>query len=377
MIQITRKARALAPLLALVAALAFAASAEALPAKFWGVVPQTTLNAEQLQRLSNGGVESIRVSLDWSEIQPQKGGPANWGGTDAVVERAALAGLDLLPVLNGAPSWAVPSVRVPGGGGAKAPAHLPTSGAAAAGWTSLLEQAVERYGPGGKFWAAHPSLPVRPIRAWQIWNEQNFRYSVVRPNPVEYGKLVNLSFAAIRGADPGAQIVLGGMFARPRGSRNPRTGAHKGIDWYAADFLEALYKKTPGIKRKFNVVALHPYTYFASELPSEIEEIRDKLKSFHDSAKSLWITELGWSSERPAANDRFAKGVSGQAKELNKAFSLLKRKQAPWRLQRVYWFAADDLRGSCNFCGGSGLFDESFKPKKSWFEYVRFAGGTP
>jgi hypothetical protein len=377
-IQTKRKARALAPaLLALLAALAFAASAQALPAKFWGVVPQTTLNGEQFQRLGRGGVESMRISLDWGELQPQKGGPINWDGTDAIVERAALARIDVLPVVNGAPTWAVPRVSVPGGGGAKAPAHLPITGAAGVGWKSLLRQAIERYGPNGEFWATHPSLPVRAIRAWQVWNEQNFRFFVAHPNPTEYGKLVNLSFGAIRSADPQAQIVLGGMFARPRGARNPRTGKHTGTDWFAADFLEALYKRTPGVKRKFNAVALHPYTYFSSELSGEIEEIRAKLKSAHDSGKALWITELGWSSEHPSSSDRFAKGENGQAKEMRSAFSLLKRKQAPWRLQRVYWFAADDLRGSCNFCGGSGLFDESFEPKKSWFEYVKFAGGTP
>jgi len=377
MIQPKRKLRALAPLLALVVFLAFAASAEALPAKFWGVVPQSTLSAEQFQRLGRGGVESVRISLDWGEIQPQEGGALNWGGTDAIVERAALSHIDVLPVVNGAPVWAVPNARVPGGGGSTAPAHLPASGAAASGWTSLLKQAIGRYGPGGIFWSLHPNLPVRPIRTWQIWNEQNFRYFVAHPNPGEYGKLVNLSYSAVKSADSGAQIVLGGMFARPRGARDARTGRHKGTDWYAADFLEALYKKTPGIKRKFSAVALHPYTYFSSELPSEIEEIRGKMKRAHDSGKSLWITELGWSSERPSAGDRFAKGVNGQARELRSAFSLLKRKQAPWRLRRVYWFAADDLRGSCNFCGGSGLFDESSKPKKAWTEYTRFAGGTP
>jgi hypothetical protein len=377
MMQSKRKTRALAPLLALIASLAFAASAQALPAKFWGVVPQTTLSAEQVQRLGRGGVESARVSLDWGQLQSQKGAAINWDGTDALVERSALAGIDVLPVLNGAPLWAVPSARVPTGGGAKAPAHLPIRGAAAAGWSSLLKQAVERYGPGGKFWAANPNLPVRPIRAWQIWNEPNFRFFVAHPNPTEYGKLVNLSFSAIKRADPGAQLALAGMFARPRGSRDPRTGKHKGTDWFAADFLEAMYKQTPGIKRKFSVVALHPYTYFASEVPAEIEEIRAKLRRAHDGGKSLWITEMGWSSERPTPSERFAKGESGQAKELRSAFSLLKRKQAAWRLQRVYWFAADDLRGSCNFCGGSGLFDESSKPKKSWFEFVKFAGGTP
>ena len=48
-----------------------------------------------------------------------------------------------------------------------------------------------------------------------------------------------------------------------------------------------------------------------------------------------------------------------------------------WKLKRVYWFSVDDQTGVCNFCDGSGLFAQGFVPKKSWFAYVKFAGGTP
>jgi Glycosyl hydrolase catalytic core len=376
MLRLMRKVRAVVPALALVATLAFAASAEALPAKFWGVVPQATLSSEQFERLGRGGVESVRIPLDWGNLQPQRGGPLQWDGTDALVERAALAGIDVLPTITDAPSWAVPSARVPSGGGARAPAHLPTAGAAAAGWKSLLAQAIERYGPNGGFWATHPSVPVRPIRAWQIWNEPNFKFFVTKPSPAEYGKLVASSYAAVKAADPGAKVILAGMFARPKGSRVPGTDKHKSLNWYASDFLEQMYKLSPGIRSRFNGVALHPYTYFFNELPSEIEEIRHVLAKSHDGSKGLWITELGWSSSHPTRSNLFAKGPAGQAEQLKGAFSLLTRKQVAWRLQRVYWFSVDDATGVCNFCDGSGLFGSGFVPKKSWFTYVGFTGGT-
>jgi hypothetical protein len=166
--------RALAVALAVVFALAFASRAEALPANFWGAVPQSELDAEQFKRLGRGNVESVRVSFDWSQLQPQRGVPIEWSGIDTTVERAAFAGIEVLPTVTGAPKWAVPSARVPGGGRNTAPRHLPVRGAAAAGWKSLLGQAVERYGPNGTFWTAHPSVPPQPIRAWQIGNEPNF-----------------------------------------------------------------------------------------------------------------------------------------------------------------------------------------------------------
>jgi polysaccharide biosynthesis protein PslG len=371
-----RKARALVPALALVATLAFAATAEALPARFWGVVPQSTLSAEQFQRLARGRVESTRVTLDWASLQPRRGDPIAWGGPDAIIERAALAGIEVLPTVTDAPSWAVRSARVPGGGGSVAPAHLPVTGAAAAGWKSLLTQAIERYGPNGEFWATHPSLPVRPIRTWQIWNEPNFEFFVARPNPTEYGKLVKLSHAAIGSADPGAKVVLAGLFAQPKGSRTP-SGRHAGLNWFASDFLSRMYKTTPGVKTSFNGAALHPYTSTWQHLKPEIEEVRGVLKSNRDAGKGLWITELGWSSEPASRGDAFAKGPAGQAAQLKGAFTLLRNNQRKWGIQQVDWFSVDDQAGACNFCGGSGLFGPGFTPKPAWRAYVKFTGGTP
>jgi hypothetical protein len=374
----TARAVALAVGLTLAASLVFAAAAQALPAKFWGVVPQSALTTEQADRLGGGGVESIRLSVDWSSLQPQQGAPIDWAGTDAMVEKAARGGIDVLPTITGAPSWAVPSVRVPGGGGAKAPGSLPTGGEAAAGWKALLRQAVERYGPNGDFWAVHPAVPVRPIRSWQIYNEPNFKFFVARPNPTEYGKLVKLSSATIKALDPGAKIVLAGLFSQPKGSRNS-AGKHISINWFASDFLDRMYKTTPGIKTRYTGVALHPYTGTWQYLTTEIEEIRDVLKKNGDAGKGLWITELGWSSGPPKSDgsNSFAKGPAGQAAQLKGAFKLLVSKQAKWRIQRLYWFSVDDAQNVCNFCDGSGLFGEGFVPKKSWFEYVKFTGGTP
>ncbi len=382
--RIRRKTCALA--VALVASMTFAASAEALPANFWGAVPQSTLSGQQLQRLERGGVESVRFSLGWDTLQSQQGAPIDWSGVDAIVERAALAGVDVLPGIAGAPSWAVPGVPVPGGGGAKAPAHLPVKGAAAVGWKSLLSQAVERYGPNGGFWATHPAVPVRPIRVWQIWNEPNFKFFVARPNAAEYGKLVKISSAALKQADPGAKVVLAGLFSQPKGGRYMALASHgrrvvnrTSPNFYASYFLEQMYRSTPGVKSRFSGVALHPYTGTYQYLSPEIEEVRDVLKANHDARKGLWITELGWSSGPPQSDgsNSFAKGPAGQAKQLKGAFSLLRRNQAAWRIQRVYWFSVDDAPNVCNFCNGSGLFGPGFIPKKSWYAYVKFAGGTP
>jgi hypothetical protein len=270
----------------------------------------------------------------------------------------------------------VPQANVPGAGSVKAPTHLPVSGAGRNGWSAFVTTAVARYGPNGAFWAEHPAVPVHPIRTWQIWNEPNFKYFVTHPNPTEYGKLVANSYAAIKSADPGAKVLLAGLFARPKGSRTA-AGKHKSLNWYASDFLEQMYRTTPGVRTKFSGLALHPYTYYFQELPEEIEEIRHLMTRNHDGGKGLWITEIGWSSGHPTRSNLFAKGPAGQAEQLRGAFSLFKSKATAWRLQRIYWFSIDDQAHSCNFCDGSGLFKSGFIPKQAWYTFVKFAGGTP
>jgi hypothetical protein len=365
--------------MALLGLVLFASAAQAVPATFWGVVPQASPSEEQFQRLQRGGVDSARLPMDWGGVQPARGGPYNWTTIDPVVARAATAGIEVLPFLNSAPAWAVPSVWVPGSSHTvKAPDYLPAAGSAAGAWSSFVKAAVARYGPNGAFWAENPSVPARPIRVWQIWNEPNFKYFVAKPNPAEYGRLVKLSYTALKSVDPGAKLLLGGMFSRPKGGKSTKEKPKR--VYFASNFLEQMYETTAGIKTKFSGVALHPYTGKYQELTPEIEEVRAVQKAHGDAAKPLWITELGWSSQPPPANplaNIFAKGPAGQVSQLKGAFALLVAKQVKWKLQRIYWFSVDDQPGTCNFCDGTGLFGAGFVPKKSWFAYVKFAGGTP
>jgi hypothetical protein len=349
---------------------ASAPSAFAVPGNFWGVSPQVTPSLEQLQRLKTGGVDSIRIPIAWNSVQPSNGGPFEWSGVDVLVARAATAQIDVLPFLYGAPRWAVPAHRRYG-----SPLFLPVrNGKQKSGWRNFVRQVVLRYGRNGSFWAENPGVPVRPLRTYQVWNEANFMYFVARPNPAEYGKLVKLSFAAIRGVDSGARIILSGLFSHPQEANFKRRPP---LAYHASEFLDRLYKTTPGIKSKFQGVALHPYTGTYKRLTPYIEELRRVLKAHRDAGKGLWITELGWSSGRPAKNNSFAKGPGGQAAQLKGAFRVLRNKQRKWRVQRLYWFSIDDVQGACNFCDGSGLFGDGFAPKPAWFAFTRFSGGNP
>ena len=179
------------------------------------------------------------------------------------------------------------------------------------GWASFLSEAVAPLRPERRLLGRATRLPATPIRTWQIWNEPNFKYFVARPNPAEYGKLVKLSYAAIKGVDPGAKMILGGLFADPEEatvqSKPPQA-------YFATDFLDQLYKTTPGIKsqvRRGRPAPVHRSSY--QELTPDIEELRDVLKANHDAGKGLWITELGWSSQpRARGSNSFAKAPAAR-----------------------------------------------------------------
>jgi hypothetical protein len=372
----TRGAAALATLLVLAAALLASAmpatAAARVPRNFWGAVPQNALTGPQLERLKRGGVDSLRVLVDWTAMQSSPRAEIEWGGIDATVEAYARARIEVLPFLYGAPRWAVHAVSVPGSrGAARAPARLPVYGRAGSGWARFVRQAVERYGPRGRFWSEHPDVPRDPIHTWQIWNEPNFKYFVARPNPGEYGRLVKRSARAIHSVDLGAKVLLGGLFSRPGEARR----FHPPRAYTAVEFLELMFRRTRGVKASFDGVALHPYTTSYRSIPRDIEEVRRLLRARRAANKGLWLTEIGWSAERPSRHDAFAKGVRGQAAQLRGAFRLLRNNARRWRLRQVFWFSVDDHPHTCNFCGGSGLFKKGFRPRPAWHSYVSFTGG--
>jgi len=152
----------IAGLLALTTLACTASAAQALPANFWGAVPQSPLSVEQYQRVHRGGVDTIRLPVNWATVQPSEGATFDWTVTDSQISEAARTGIDVLPFLAGEPAWA--ETLLPVGGGVLVPAHLPVKGKARAGWLAFCQAAVARYGSNGSFWAEHPDVPFRPLR---------------------------------------------------------------------------------------------------------------------------------------------------------------------------------------------------------------------
>ncbi len=348
--------------LTLLAVLAGAASAEArLPRDFFGIAPQTSLSAEDTNRMRSGGVDVIRYPALWSAVQPTAAAPFDWSGLDRLVTIAARSRLDVLPVLSGTPRWLSGRETT-----------LPVSNARQRqAWSAFLQAAVERYGSHGQFWREHSRtsgdfVPRNPIEKWQIWNEENFFYFTTPASPTRYARLLKLSRRAIKRGDRRAEIILGGLFGDPR--QNPP----RAMD--AADFLDRLYR-VPGVKRAFDGVALHPYAADVGVLRQLTDEIREVIVRHRDRRAGLYITEMAWGSQYNPRRVAFEVGLRPQARELRGAYRFLIGNRRRLNLEQVHWFTWKDRSGACSFCDSSGLFRRGrrFRPKPAWHSFVAIA----
>jgi hypothetical protein len=337
------------------------------PQGFFGIGPQTALTDQDLEYMKAGGIDSIRWPLPWGGIQPTARGGYVWTGFDEVVELAARQGLQVLPFVYSTPRWI-----------SRKYTKLPIDSAKARGaWTAFLKAAVERYGPGGDFWAEHAPAAVKyepaiprplPIRTWQIWNEANFFYFAYPASPQRYAKLVRISSPAIKRVDPGAKVLLSGLFG------DPTAGGARGMP--ATDFLAALYR-SPGLKSRFDGIALHPYAADAETLEELVEALREVAVDNRDRGVSLYVTEMGWGSQDNFEQVAFEQGARGQVEQMKDSYRYLLENRRRLNLKQVYWFSWKDLPDSCNFCDSVGLFHDGprFRPKPAWRAFVGLTGG--
>lgn len=353
-------AKRLLPIPVLALCLLLPAAAQALPRGFFGIVPQTPVGSRDLARMSSGGVETLRVPVNWSAIQPTARGGFDWSSVDALVAQAAERHIEILPFLCAPPRWVSRN-------GHRLPVY---NGRQRRAWALFAAAAVERYGPRGAFWSEHAPgtaepLPQLPIHAWQIWNEENFFYFARPVSPGLYARLLAISHRAIRRVDPRATVVTGGLFGNPR-QRPP-------LAMSAWSFLEGLYED--GAKGSFEAVAVHPYARNTAELGRIVEVVRRVMLRHGDRRSHMYVTEMGWGSQNDPRQVAYEVGLHGQARELRRAYGYLIHRRGFLGLRQVDWFSWKDAGGLCNFCDSAGLFRNSrrFRPKPAWHAYVAIA----
>lgn len=264
--------------------------------------------AAEVRAMKASGVTTLRAPFYWWTAQASEG-PPTFAATDPLVEAVSRAGIELLPIAVGTPTWAArhPKLR-----------NSPPAGTD--DYAAFMTALIERYGPSGSLWREHPGVPKRPIRQWQLWNEpDHLHYWSDQPYTRDYVELARAARTAIKEADPDAKVVMAGFADR---------------SW---DSIKAVYRA--GAKGVFDVVAIHPYTYEVRDVLRIVEYARRELRRAGDADQPLWLTEVTWSSgKRPGHPPApFETTPADQAARLGQALPLLMRERQRLGVERIYW----------------------------------------
>jgi hypothetical protein len=183
-----------------------------------------------------------------------------------------------------------------------------------------------------------------PIRSWQVWNEPNLSYYWKQPFAATYVSFLRTARAAIKKADPGAQVVLGAL---------------TNTAWKS---LGQIYR-VKGARGLFDVVAVNGFTKIPAHVMLFMLFVRHAMARFGDNTKPLLATEISWPSAKGHTHDRFdfITTQAGQARNIATLLPLIGQQRLALHLIGFYWYTwmGEETPNSTafNFSGLLGLHD--------------------
>lgn len=302
-------------------------AAGAHPMKF-GLDFASTLSDEtstqiraNLQDAATVGAKWIRVDLAWERIQPDDSSSYDWSSFDKIVQAADSLGLKVDAILDATAYWDTsPACKQDEPNTEFCPPED------MADFADFAAAAARRY--------ANSS-----VAAWEIWNEPNIdeRWWPT-PSPSGYARMLSSVSQAIRGVDPKAFILMGGLAIvanPPPAGRDPEQS-----------FLTSV-ATTPGALADVNAIGFHPFT--GTLMPSvagvfqEISASQGNLLSVLQKAGypnvQIWLTEAGMSVD--AVNqDPSAALLALQA---TYATNLVRTVTENSDIAATFWFSDEDI----------------------------------
>ena len=273
--------------------------------------------AGELDAYAAAGVRWLRTDLDWSAVQPEGPERFDWTPFDRIARGAAARGIAVLPIPNRTPAWA------------RTDPAAPSPPADPGAFAAFVEGAVRRYRPLG-------------LRHWEIWNEPNLAaFWPPSPDARAYAAVLRAAAGAVRGADAGATVILGGLAAVQETGpipSPPRRMRHRA----AVGFLEDVYRHAGA--DAFDAVGFHPYSHPAPPDMAGLlngwslmaRGVRGVMARHGDAGKPVWITEYG----APTVPARGGVSLAEQADFLEGAHALAAA--TPWA-GPLFWYSWADL----------------------------------
>ena len=112
----------------------------------------------------------------------------------------------------------------------------------------------------------------------------------------------------------------------------------------------------------------------------QLKRIRKVMDANGDRSASIYVTELGWGSDRAnVAGQELVKTPRQQKRLLAQSFSMLRNHRGKWGIGGVYWFSWEDPApgtGLCGFCYSTGLYHNDGTPKPALGAYRKLTAAT-
>jgi hypothetical protein len=337
----------------------------------WDGQQQTAENSDHWDAIQHSGVKLFRVDALWQVIA-EKGNWEQQGpweqSYDKYFQLAAERDITLLPYLYGRRT--------------NAALHQFYLSNEWSEWLKFVWTFVQRYGRGGTFWAAHPSLPYKPVTAWEVWNEPNLPLNnpgetVLPKKYAEFFVATSNTITAAQnerrkaGEPQDTKVLVGGLYEE------------WGVTTWSVEKYFAELSTNPTLNNEFKSrnsgYGLHPYSFNGSEaekiigVKNNVNLARGALSIYDSAAKPIWITELGWPV--PGSPQHAVSSPQEQAALLTNSFSWLKGVSGEKNISYVAWYDYRDtgLGGSPwpTLCGLRDINGE-FRP--AWFSFLEQAG---
>lgn len=194
-----------------------------------------------------------RNGLRWGAIEPVEGQPFRWDhpstqAIEADMIQASAHGMRLILIVRSSPAWAV----APSSGDCG-----PILPAKQAAFARFLRAVVARYSQppyNVKYWEIgnEPDAPIISTdRAYGCWGDENDPFYGGRA----YGELLKVASAAIKSADPRAQVLNGGLLLDQPFDKSTNTGR-------SARFLEGMLEAGAG--SALDLLSYHSYSFYNS-----------------------------------------------------------------------------------------------------------------
>ena len=343
------------PLLLLDAAGESAAYVNAAGPPVDGLIPAVhvlTADDRMYRLAAEGGFEDVVQVFPWRDIEPTRD-EWHWQQPDFAVRAANYYGLGLIVRLDHPPDWALEPVE----GGGIPPIDLEA-------YASFMATVARRY--------------RGQVQAYIVWNEPNLsrEWTGRPPDPTAYTALLCRAYAALKAADPGATVVSAGLA--------PTNGGDGALDDRL--FLQEMYEVGAGAC----LDALGAHAYGFGHPPDDLRgahdglnlarlmDLREIMEAKGGSARPVWITELGWTTDGAGAHAWQTVSAEQQADYLAGAWRYIRR-EWPWVRVATVWNLSQGLPSADEMAGYSLLAADG-SPKPAYHVLAHPAGrgaGSP